>query len=106
MRVALSHLLAVLLIAVWAIGLPFPAKADCLGIGGCKGAASSTMDSSCSQKGEPCKFVQNCAGQIQKLPSQTAIAPAVIVLKAVFATPSDDAVPSAHVTPETAPPRA
>ena len=105
MRITLSHLLAVLLIAVWAIGMPIPAKADCQDVSGCKGATSS-MDGSCGQKGEPCKIAQNCAGQIQKLPSQVTTAPLWVPLKATFAAPSDDDVRSAFVTPETAPPRA
>ncbi|HET6159935.1 MAG TPA: hypothetical protein VFE34_16440 [Dongiaceae bacterium] len=106
MRLTLSHLLAVLLIAVWAIGLPAPAKADCLAADGCKGVAAGMADGSCGQKGEACKFAQSCAAQIQKLPSEAAVAPAVVVLKAAFAAPSDDDVPSAFITPETAPPRA
>jgi hypothetical protein len=106
MRSIFTHVLAALLIVMLAIGAPIPAKADCLGVDGCKSPAAGMADGSCGLKGEPCKVAQNCAAQIAKMPVQASIRLSPDPSKVAFAALANDEVRSALVTPETAPPRA
>lgn len=105
MRLSLAHFLVALLIAVFAIGAPIPAKADCHGSGECNIAAAGKADGSCDLKGEPCKVAQNCAAQVLKMPAQESFGIGSGMSKVAFASLSNDDVASASITPETSPPR-
>jgi hypothetical protein len=106
MRRTVINVLVALLIAIFAIGAPIPAKAaDCSG-GDCGAAATGMADGSCDLKGEPCKVAQNCAAQVQKMPAQASFRVASGVSKVAFAFPSNDDLSSASITPEISPPRA
>jgi hypothetical protein len=106
MRRSVVNVLVALLIAIFAIGAPIPAKADCSSSGDCSEAAAGMADGSCDLKGEPCKVAQNCAAQILKMPAQTSIRLATNISKVAFAFPSNEDVCSTSVTPEISPPRA
>jgi hypothetical protein len=106
MRRNLITVLVALLIAVFAIGAPIPAKAaECSG-SGCNVAGDAMTEGSCDLKGEPCKVAQNCAGQVLKMPAQAWFRVASAISKVAFAIPSSDDLSSASVTPEISPPRA
>jgi hypothetical protein len=106
MRQSVIHVLVALLIAIFAIGTPIPAKTDCAGSGACNVAGDGMANGSCDLKGEPCKIAQNCAGQVLKMPGQASFRGASGASKFVFAIPSDDDLSSASITPEISPPRA
>jgi hypothetical protein len=104
MRRSLITVLVALLIAIFAIGAPIPAKAaDCSGSGDCNVGMNQ---GSCDLKGEPCKFAQNCAGQVLKMPAQAWFRVALGDSKVAFAIPANDDLSSASITPEISPPRA
>lgn len=105
MRLSLINFVVALLIAVFAIGAPIPAKADCAGQGACSIDVGDMTGGACGAKGEPCKVAQNCAVQPLKMPAQATIGVAVSVSEATFAAPADEMLASAFIIPETAPPR-
>ena len=106
MRSLLNALLVVLLIAAFAIGAPIPAKAACEGSSDCNLAKAGLADGSCDQKGEPCKIAQNCASPLHKMPIYSAIRVLPEGAQTQYRRFSSDAIASAFVLPETAPPRA
>ncbi len=106
MRSLLNALLVVLLIAAFAIGAPIPAKAVCEGSSDCNLTKAGLADGSCDQKGEPCKIAQNCASPLHKMPLYSAIRVLPDAAQAQYGPLSSDAIASAFVLPETAPPRA
>jgi len=105
MRLSLAHLLIALLIAVFAIGAPIPAKADCAECDRCTIDAPAKNKSPCGEQGLACKSGQNCATQLQKMSGQTGFRSTRDVAKASFGLSANEATGSAFVTPETAPPR-
>ena len=94
MRAIVVHILAVLLIAIFAVGSPSPAKADC----------ATCHD--CSEKGLVCQAAQTCASQVQKALGQANIHDLSDAGDAGFGFGASIAIKSAYLTPETAPPRA
>lgn len=106
MRQSLTTVLIVLLIAIFAIGTPIPAKAsDCFG-GDRNVAGDGMTGGSCDLKGEPCEAAQICAGQVLKMPAQAWFRAASATSKIAFAIPPNDDLSSASITPEISPPRA
>ena len=105
MRLRLAHFLVALLIAVFAIGAPIPAKADCHGSSDCNVVAAGKADGSCGLKGEPCKVAQNCTAQILKMPAPESFRVVLGMSKVAFAPLSNDDVASTSIIPETSPPR-
>jgi len=106
MRSILNTLLVVLLIAAFAVGSPIPAKASCHSSSGCNMAMAGKADGSCDQKGGgPCKVAQNCAPPLHKMPVCSAIAVAPSAVQIQYSPLSNDAITSAFIPPETAPPR-
>ena len=106
MRFILNTLLVVLLIAAFAVGTPIPAQASCQDSSDCNLVKAGLADGSCDQKGEPCKIAQNCASPLQKMPAFSAIRVLPDVAQTQYGPLSSDAIASAFVLPETAPPRA
>lgn len=107
MRSVLNTLLVVLLIAAFAVGAPIPAKASCQGSSDCTMHQSGAADGSCErQGGEPCKIAQNCASPLHKMPVLSAIRIVPSASQIHYGPLSNDAMASAFVPPETAPPRA
>ena len=51
MRAIFVHILAVLLIAIFAVGSPSPAKADCMKCHDCQSEAPAKNDAPCPEKG-------------------------------------------------------
>lgn len=105
MRLSLVHLLIALLIAVFAIGAPIPVQASCAQCDDCTIEAPANSKAPCGERGLACTPGLNCATQLQKMPSQTGIGPTSDVAKVAFGWSAHDAINSAFVTPETAPPR-
>jgi hypothetical protein len=105
MRASFVHLLVAVLIAVFAIGAPQAALADCARCAECTVEAPAKNDTPCPQKGQVCQMAQSCSGQVQKMPAPSAIHPAQLAGKATFGQGSIAAVKLTHITPETAPPR-
>jgi hypothetical protein len=105
MRARIIHVLVVLLIAVFAIGEPMPAKADCRTCDGCTAEAPVNNDTPCHEKAFVCQVSQGCAGQTQKAPAQVDIGDRDDTRGAAFGGSWSIAVKSAYLTPETAPPR-
>jgi hypothetical protein len=105
MRAIVVHLLAVLLIAIFAIGSPPPAKADCAKCHDCSTEAPAKNDAPCPEKALVCQIATGCASQIQKMPAHTMIASDLSSSKAAFGDVDDIAVKLAFVKPETSPPR-
>jgi len=103
---SIVHILVALLIAVFAIGSPLPAQADCAECETCSVETPARSEAPCAQKGLACQIAQTCVSQMQKAPAQIGIhtfveAPAVAFTPRLAATEK-----SASLTPETAPPRA
>lgn len=105
MRASIVHVLAVLLIAVFAIGEPVPAKADCRTCDGCPIEAPEKNDAPCQEKAFVCQISQGCASQTQKAPAQLDIDDRDDARGTAFGLNTSIAVKSAYLTPETAPPR-
>ena len=105
MRSILNALLVVLLIATFAVGAPIPAKASCQG-SDCHMVKAGLADGPCDQKGEPCKIAQNCASPLHKMSVYSAIRVLPDAAQTQYGPLSSDAIASAFVLPETAPPRA
>lgn len=106
MRRSIINVLIAVLIAIFAIGTPIAAKAACSGSSECYVTGADAANGSCDQKGQPCKVVQNCAGQVLKMPAQASYRIASDASRVAFAIPSTDDLSSVFVTPETSPPRA
>ena len=105
MRLRLVHLLAALLIAVFAIGAPPPAEASCAQCVDCTADAPAKNQAPCPEKGLVCQIATNCASQVQKMPAPAAIVRDAASGKAVFGDAGAIAVKLALVKPETSPPR-
>ena len=106
MRATVVHILAALLIAIFALGSPPPAKADCTKCDDCSTEAPAKSDVPCPQKALVCQVAQTCASQVQKAPPQLNFDALVDAGKADFGLGVSIAVKSTYLTPETAPPRA
>jgi hypothetical protein len=106
MRASVVHILVALLIAIFAIGAPPPAKADCAKCHDCSTEAPAKNDAPCPEKGLACQIATTCASQIQKMPAHAVIASDPSSGKAVFGDIDDIAVKLAFIKPETSPPRA
>lgn len=106
MRAIVLHALAVLLIAIFAIGSPPPAKADCDKCQDCSAQAPSRDDGPCPGKALACPIGQACASQVQKAPVQIEFDGVGEASRAAFGWNSPIAIKQAYRTPETAPPRA
>jgi hypothetical protein len=107
MRAILVHVLAVLLIAIFAIGSPPPAKADCAKCEDCSTQGPAKNDVPCPEKGLACQIAQTCVSQVQKkAPVQVSIDALADAGEAGFGFGVSIAIKSTYLTPETAPPRA
>jgi hypothetical protein len=107
MRAILVHVLAVLLIAIFAIGSPPAAKADCVKCHDCSTGAPAKNDAPCPENGLVCQVAQTCASQVQKkAPVQLNIDALADVGETSFGFGVSIAIKSTYLTPETAPPRA
>jgi hypothetical protein len=105
MRRSLVHLLAALLIAVFATGAPPPAQAECAECVDCSTEAPAKNETPCPERGLACQISTSCASQIQKMSPHTVIAGDLSSGKAIFDNADDIAVKPAFVKPETSPPR-
>ena len=105
MRAIVVHIVAALLIAIFAIGSPQPAKADCAKCHDCSTEAPAN-DAPCPEKGLVCQVAQTCASQIQKAPAQINVDEIADTGKASFRFGASIAIKSTDLAPETAPPRA
>lgn len=105
MRASIIRALAVLLIAIFAIGGPVPARAACDTCNGCATEAPVKNDAPCQEKAFVCQVSQGCASQTQKAPAQLDIGERDGASETAFGSSSSIAVKSAYLTPETAPPR-
>lgn len=103
MRAIAVHILAVLLIAIFAVGSPSPAKASCCL--DCSTEAPAKNDGPCPAKGLVCQVAQSCASQVQKAPGQISIDGLSDAGETTFGFDASIAIKSAYRTPETAPPR-
>lgn len=107
MRAILVHVLAVLLIAIFALGSPPPAKADCAKCHDCSTGTPAKSDVPCPEKGLICQVAQTCASQVQKkAPAQLNLDALADAGEAGFGFGASIAIKSTYLTPETAPPRA
>ena len=106
MRAILVHVLAVLLIAIFSLGSPPPAKADCVKCHDCSTEAPAKNGVPCPEKGLVCQVAQTCASQVQKAPVQLNIDALADAGEAGFGLGASIAIKSTYLTPETAPPRA
>jgi hypothetical protein len=106
MRAIHVHVLAVLLIAIFAIGSPSPAKADCAKCQDCSTQAPAKNDVPCPEKGLVCQVAQSCASQVQKAPAPTDNSDLDDAGMAAFGLSPSITINSTYLTPETAPPRA
>jgi hypothetical protein len=105
MRIGILYVVIGLLIAVFAIGAPPPAKADCAKCHDCSTEAPAKNETPCPEKGLACQIATNCASQIQKMPANV-VSVDLSSGKAVFGDVDDIAIKLAFVKPETSPPRA
>lgn len=105
MRSTIAHLLIVLLVAVFAIGVPLSAQAECAACEDCTAATAGKADAPCSQKGLACQMAQSCAGALQKMPAQAYVGPSQTAREVAFAGTSAIVIKFAEPAPETAPPR-
>jgi len=107
MRLSFVDLLVALLIAIFAIGAPPPAQAECAKcVDDCNTEAPAKNQTPCPEKGLVCQIATSCASQIQKMPAHAVIASHLSSGKAIFGDVDDIAVKLAFVKPETSPPRA
>jgi hypothetical protein len=106
MRATVVHILAVLLIAIFAFGSPPLAKADCVKCHDCSTGAPAKNDVPCPNKGLVCQVAQTCASQVQKAPVHFNIDSLADAGEAGFGFGISIAIKSSYLTPETAPPRA
>jgi hypothetical protein len=106
MRAIVVHVLAVLLIAIFAIGSPPPANADCETCQDCSTEAPAKNNAPCPEKGLACQVAPACASQVQKAPVQINFHDLSAASRAAFGSNSSTTIKSAYLAPETAPPRA
>ena len=106
MRLSFVHLLVALLIAIFAIGAPPPAKADCAKCHDCTTQAPAKNEAPCPEKAIVCQVAATCANQIQKMPVPAVITGDMPPGKAIFDSNSAIAIKLAFIKPETSPPRA
>lgn len=106
MRASIVHILVALLIAVFAIGSPLPAQAECAECQDCSSEVPAKNDVPCPEKGLVCQVAQACASQVQKAPAQINFHDLSIAGRVAFGSSSSIVIKSAYLTPETAPPRA
>ena len=105
MQASIVHVLVALLIAVFAVGEPAPAKADCRSCEECPTEAPVKNEAPCQDKAFVCQVSQGCASQTQKAPAQINVDDCDDGRRASFGSSSTIVVKSAYLTPETAPPR-
>jgi hypothetical protein len=105
MRLSFVHLLVALLIAIFAIGAPLPATADCAKCHDCSTQAPAQNEAPCPEKAIVCQVATTCANQVQKMPVSAVIAGDVSSGRAVFGDVDDIAVKLTFIKPETSPPR-
>jgi hypothetical protein len=105
MRAIVVHILAALLIAIFAVGSQPPAKADCMKCHDCSTEAPAKNDVPCPEKGLVCQVAQTCASQVQKAPAPINSVDVATTGSATFGYGVAIAIKSAYLTPETAPPR-
>ena len=106
MRVSFVHMLVALLIAIFAIGSPLPAQADCAKCDDCSVQEPAKNEAPCQQKGLACQIAQTCATQLQKMPVHAVTVGTLSSGEAIFGEADDIAVKLALLKPETSPPRA
>lgn len=106
MRVIVVHILAVLLVAIFAIGSPLPAKADCAKCHDCSTEVPAKNEAPCPEKAIVCQVATTCANQIQKMPVPAVIAGEMPSGTATFGGNAAIAIKLAFIKPETSPPRA
>ena len=106
MRVGILYVVIGLLTAVFAIGAPPAAKADCAKCHDCSTEAPAKNEAPCPEKGIVCQVAATCANQIQKMPVPAVVAEDTSTSKAIYDMAADIAVKLAFVKPETSPPRA
>ena len=104
MRMGILYVVVALLIAVFAIGAPLPAQADCVECQDCTTEAPAKNNTPCPEKGLACQIASSCASQIQKAPAHIVSQAAVDISSIAFGYESSIALNSAFITPETAPP--
>ena len=105
MRIGILYVVIGLLIAIFAIGAPLPAKADCAKCHDCTSEAPAKNETPCPEKGLACQIATSCASQTQKMPAN-AVTVDLSSGKAIFGDADDIAIKLAFVKPETSPPRA
>lgn len=105
MRLSFIHLLVALLIAVFAIGAPPPAQAECAECVDCSTQAPAKNETPCPEKGLACQIATSCASQVQKMPAHAVVAVDLSLGRAVFGSVDNIAVKLAFLKPETSPPR-
>jgi hypothetical protein len=98
-------MLVAFLIAIFAIGSPLPAQADCAKCDDCSVEAPAKNEAPCPHKGMACQVAQTCVNQMQKAPAQLSIHPVANAGEVGFSLSASVALKSAYHTPETAPPR-
>lgn len=105
MRIGIRYLVIGLLIAIFAIGAPPPAKADCAKCHDCSTETPAKNEAPCPEKGLACQIATSCASQVQKMPAN-AVTVDLSSGKAIFGDADDIVIKLAFVKPETSPPRA
>ena len=98
-------MLVAMLLAIFAIGSPLPAAADCATCDDCSVGAPTKNETPCPHKGMACQISQLCVSQMQKVPAHLGIYPVADAREAAFSLSSFVAIKSTYHTPETAPPR-
>lgn len=106
MRASVVHLLIALLIAIFAIGAPPPAQADCATCEDCRAQEPAKNKTPCHQKGLACQIAQTCATQLQKMPARFVAFGALSSGPNIYDNADGIAVKPAFIKPETSPPRA
>ena len=106
MRLSFVHLLVALLIAIFAIGAPRPAQAECAKCVDCSTQMPAKSEAPCPDKAIVCQVTTSCASQLQKMPATAAAADDISGCKAVFRAIDDIAANLTSLKPETSPPRA
>lgn len=106
MRLSFVHLLAALLIAIFAIGAPPPAQAECAKCVDCSTQMPAKSEAPCPDRAIVCQVANSCASQIQKMSTLAVLADDMSFRKAIFANGADIAIKLVFTKPETSPPRA
>lgn len=105
MRRTLVHVLAAILLAIFAIVEPASVRADCEACSDCT-VAKVGERAPCSHGQPVCQTGQGCVSLAQKLPMQAGIPVARTLSGGAFGDVTAAAIKSSHIQPETAPPRA